>query len=204
MWETCHATHSQTHVRIQPWGCSALPEDDAFCPVTGMEATHFQKLQTDLPWATVLEGWGDTLSYIPFIGIQRANAPFSIAAGNLWWEERIKHQLTADSTTFLIIYWGWTHIFFFLTCECFYVQPRIQRNFTATSQLAGPIFPSIHRTVVRYSCKVTTVKILRYSQKSWDAALCCSDFIVKSHMPSLCLQSATVFFLNTRARECQP
>lgn len=50
MWETCHATHSQTHVRIQPWGCSALPEDDAFCPVTGMEATHFQKLQTDLPW----------------------------------------------------------------------------------------------------------------------------------------------------------
>lgn len=150
--------------------------------------------------ATVLEGWGDTLSYIPFIGIQRANAPFSIAAGNLWWEERIKHQLNADSTTFLIIYWGWTHIFFFLNCECFYVQPRIQRNFTATSQLAGPIFPSIHRTAVRYSCKVTTVKILRYSQKSWDAALCCSDFIVKSHMPSLCLQSATVFFFKHQGK----
>lgn len=96
---------------------------------------------------------------------------------------------------------GAGHTFFFLNCECFYVQPRIQRSFTATSQLAGPIFPSIHRTAVRYSCKVTTVKILRYSQKSWDAALCCSDFIVKSHMPSLCLQSATVFFFKTPGQE---
>lgn len=109
------------------------------------------------------------------------------------WQHHIPHHLLGLDTHF-----------FFLNCECFYVQPRIQRSFTATSQLAGPIFPSIHRTAVRYSCKVTTVKILRYSQKSWDAALCCSDFIVKSHMPSLCLQSATVFLLNTRARECQP
>lgn len=48
MGETCHATHSQTHVRSQPWGYSALPED-AVCSVTGLEATHFKKLQNRPP-----------------------------------------------------------------------------------------------------------------------------------------------------------